>query len=104
LVDTENVINTYDVDVRTINDHIQKIYADAELIEESTIRNYQIVQTKGTRQVNCSVKHVSPYLDIAELQAMRHIPMTMGDWEKQLNGFLTLMDRDVLRDSGKISA
>ena len=47
---------------------------------------------------------VSAYLEIAELQAMRHIPMTMEDWEKRLNGFLTLMDREVLQDAGKVSA
>lgn len=47
---------------------------------------------------------VSAYLDMAEMQAMRHIPMTMADWEKRLNGFLTLWDREVLRDAGKVSA
>lgn len=47
---------------------------------------------------------VSAYLDMAEMQAMRHIPMTMADWEMRLNGFLTLWDRDVLRDTGKVSA
>ena len=47
---------------------------------------------------------VSAYLDMAEAQAERHIPMTMADWETRLNGFLTLWDRDVLRDSGKITA
>lgn len=267
---TQRMLSTlYDVDVRTISDHIQKIYADNELIEDATIRNYRIVQTEGTRQVNRNVKHynlqmviaigfkvnneravqfrkwsntivkdytiqgwvmdderlksggsvltekyfekqlekireirmserkfyqkisdiyatsldydasakatrrffaalqnkmhfsihgqtaaeviykranadkqymgltswdgspdskihksdivvaknylskdeigqleriVSAYLDIAELQAMRHIPMTMEDWEKRLNGFLTLMDREVLQDAGKVSA
>ncbi len=30
---------------------------------------------------------VSAYLDLMEVQAMRHIPMTMEDWEKRLNGF-----------------
>jgi len=38
------------------------------------------------------------------MQAMRHIPMTMEDWEKRLNGFLALWDREVLRDAGKVSA
>jgi len=38
---------------------------------------------------------VSAYLDMAELQAMRHIPMTMADWEKRLAGFLTLWDREI---------
>lgn len=47
---------------------------------------------------------VSAYLDLAEVQAMRHIPMTMEDWEKRLNGFLSLMDREVLKDTGRISA
>ena len=47
---------------------------------------------------------VSAYLDMAEAQAERHIPMTMADWETRLNGFLTLWDRDVLLDSGKITA
>ena len=47
---------------------------------------------------------VSAYLDMAEAQAERHIPMTMADWETRLNGFLTLWDREVLQDSGKVSA
>ena len=47
---------------------------------------------------------VSAYLDMAELQAMRHIPMTMKDWETRLNGFLQLWDRDILNDAGKVSA
>ena len=47
---------------------------------------------------------VSAYLDLAEMQAMRHIPMTMQDWEERLNGFLRMWDREVLQDNGKISA
>ena len=47
----------YDVDVRTINAHIQKIYEDGELQEEATIRNFRIVQTEGPRQVSRQVKH-----------------------------------------------
>ena len=38
----------YGVDVRTINEHIQKIFADNELTEEATIRNFRIVQTEGS--------------------------------------------------------
>lgn len=47
---------------------------------------------------------VTAYLDLAESMAMRNIPMTMADWEIRLDGFLTLMDHDVLKDKGKISA
>ncbi len=47
----------YDVDVRTINEHIKKIYSDSELEEDSTIRNFRIVQTEGSRQVTRDTKH-----------------------------------------------
>lgn len=47
---------------------------------------------------------VSAYLDMAEVQAMRRIPMTMADWEKRLAGFLTLLDREILQDAGKVTA
>lgn len=42
-------------DVRTINEHIKKIYDEGELLPESTIRKFQIVQTKGNRQVSRTV-------------------------------------------------
>ena len=47
---------------------------------------------------------VSAYLDMAEMQAIRKIPMTMEDWEKRLSGFLQLWDREILQDAGKVSA
>lgn len=36
----------YGVDVRTINEHIQKIYSDAELTEAATVRNFRIVPNR----------------------------------------------------------
>ena len=42
----------YDVEVRTVNEQIRKIYDDHELTEEETIRNFRIVQTEGGRQVS----------------------------------------------------
>ena len=35
----------YGVDVRTINEHIKKIYSDSEIEEDSTIRNFRIVES-----------------------------------------------------------
>lgn len=55
----------YDVDVRTISEHINKIYADSELGQTATIRNFRIVQTEGTRQVEREVKHYSLQMIIA---------------------------------------
>lgn len=46
---------------------------------------------------------VEQYLIFATEQARRRIPMTMKDWIKKLHGFLTMNDRNILRDAGKIS-
>jgi hypothetical protein len=47
---------------------------------------------------------VSSDLDMAKMQAMRKIPMTMEDREKRLSGFLQLWDREILQDAGKVSS
>ena len=44
------------------------------------------------------------YLIFAEGQATRRVAMTMQDWITKLEGFLTLNDRDILHDAGKVSA
>ena len=55
----------YGVDVRTINEHIKKIYSDGELMETATIRKFRIVQDEGSRQVNREVIHYNLQLIIA---------------------------------------
>ena len=47
---------------------------------------------------------VSLYLDYAELQAERQIPMSMEDWAKRLDGFLEFNGNEILTDAGKISS
>jgi hypothetical protein len=47
---------------------------------------------------------VNAYLDLAEDRAERQIPMTMDDWAKRLDVFLNADDREILQDSGKITA
>jgi len=72
----------------------------------SKIHKYDVVIAKNylsEKEIGQLERMVSAYLDLAEMQAMRHIPMTMEDWEERLNGFLTLWDHDVLKDNGKIS-
>jgi len=46
---------------------------------------------------------VEQYLIFAEGQAMRRVPMYMKDWIEKLHGFLTINDRNILQDAGKIS-
>ncbi len=47
---------------------------------------------------------VNMYLDYAEDQAERRIPMTMEDWSKKLDAFLKFNEREVLTNPGKVSA
>ena len=43
--------------MRTISDHIKKVYSDSELEETATIRKFRIVHTEGSRQVQREVNH-----------------------------------------------
>ena len=48
-------------------------------------------------------RFVTMYLDYAEDQAERNIPMTMKDWAGKLNAFLQFNERDILDHPGKVS-
>ena len=76
-------------------------YPDGKIqkYDVTVAKNY--LQEKEVRQLE---RLVSSYLDYAELQAERNIPMTMQDWSEKLNSFLTFMDYEVLQDAGKVSA
>lgn len=73
----------------------------------SKIHKYDVVVAKNyldEKEIGQLERLVSAYLDLAEMQAMRRIPMTMADWEERLNGFLKLWDHEILKDNGKITA
>ena len=53
------IAELYQRDVRTISEHIQNIYADKELEQSATIRDFRIVQQEGARQVERTVDHYS---------------------------------------------
>ena len=74
---------------------------------ESKIHKYDVSIAKNyltEDELKILTRIVTAYLDFAESMALRNIPMTMKDWEIRLDGFLTLMDHDVLKDKGRISA
>lgn len=74
---------------------------------EGKIHRYDVVIAKNyltEEELQILARMVSAYLDFAEMQALRHIPMTMADWETRLNRFLNVWDKDVLHDAGRISA
>lgn len=97
----------YDVDVRTVNDHIQKVYADSELEKETTIRNFRIVQTEGARQVSRDVKHYNLQMIISvgfkvnnerAVQFRKWANMIVKDYT--IKGFA--MDDERLKNNGTI--
>ncbi len=55
----------YDVAVSTINEHIKRVFADSELDQEATIRNFRIVQNEGSREVHREVAHYNLQMIIA---------------------------------------
>ncbi len=56
---TEDDDHVIYVDVHIVNEHIKKIYLDSELEKDSTIRNFRIVQTEGSRQVTRDTKKLT---------------------------------------------
>ncbi len=55
-------------------------------------------------EMNQLNRMVSAYLDFAESMTLRHIPLTMHDWEIRLNGFIEMFEYGLLKDAGKVSA
>ena len=47
---------------------------------------------------------VNAFLDLAEERAKRHTPMTMEDWAKHIDRFLSMDERPLLQDGGRVSA
>ena len=72
-----------------------KIYPFDVVVAKNYLTEHEMAQLQ---------RLVSAYLDMAEDMALRHIPMTMSDWEVRLNRFLEFADREVLQDAGKITA
>ena len=53
----KQIAELFDKDIRTVNDHIKAIYKEAELLENSTIRKFRIVQKEGDREVARDISH-----------------------------------------------
>ncbi len=48
----KQIAKVFNVNIRTINEHLQNIYKNKELEKKSTIRKFQIVQKEGNRNIN----------------------------------------------------
>ena len=103
-----NIAQLYGRNVNTINEHIKNIISDEELQEDSTIREFRIVQNEGGREVARDIKFynldmIIALLDFAESQAEKEQPMTMNDWANYLDRILTSTGKQLLLDGGLVS-
>jgi hypothetical protein len=111
----------FDVDVRTINEHLQNLFSSNEIEKNSTIRNFRIVQTEGTRQVERNVDFYNLDAIISVGYRVNSVRATQfRQWatqvlkqfairgyvidKKRLDKFLNADDREILNDSGKVTA
>jgi len=75
--------------------------------EGARIRKADVAIAKnylGKNELRALNNLVEQYLIFAEGQAARRVPMSMHDWIVKLEGFLTLNDREILQNAGKVSA
>ncbi len=105
---TQKMLATlYGVDVRTINDHIKKVFEDSELEEPATIRKFRIVQTEGTRQVQRDIKHYSLQMIIAVgFKVNNERAVQFRKWANSIVKDYTIkgwvIDNDRLKNSGSV--
>lgn len=77
-----------------------------EAAPDGKIQQYDVTIAKNylsPQEIEFLDRLVSMYLDYAEMQAERNIPMTMEDWGQRLDSFLEFTGREILMDAGKIS-
>jgi len=114
------------VTVPTINEHLKNIFSSGELEPDADIRKFRISAADG-KQYNTNFYNLDAIISVgyrvnskratqfrqwatrvlrefAEDRARRRIPMTMEDWAKRLDLFLEFDEREILEDSGKVTA
>ena len=97
----------YNVDVRTINDHIKKVYDDLELEHVSTIRKFRIVQNEGTRQVSREIAHYNLQMIIAVgFKVNNERAVQFRKWANRIVKDYTIkgwvMDNERLKNGGSV--
>jgi hypothetical protein len=74
---------------------------DGKILKSDVVIAKNYLNEKEIKFLN---RIVTMYLDYAESQAEKDIPMTMKDWSEKLNAFLKFNDADILQNAGKVTA
>jgi hypothetical protein len=108
----------YDVNVRTVNEHLKNIFADSELEEISVVRKFRITATDGktyeTQHYNLSAIIAVGYKVNSEraVQFRKWATGIIKEYtvkgfamdDERLNRFIAATDREILQDAGKVTA
>lgn len=74
---------------------------------DGKIQRFDVTVAKNyltEQELSAMASIVNAYLDLAEMRAEEHVPMTMEDWAEQFEGILRLSKKDILTHAGSISA
>ncbi len=74
---------------------------DGKILKSDVVIAKNYLNEKEIKFLN---RIVTMYLDYAENQAERGIPMTMDDWAEKLNAFLKFNNAEILENAGKVTA
>jgi len=74
---------------------------DGKILKSDVVIAKNYLNEKEIKFLN---RIVTMYLDYAESQAEKGIPMTMADWSEKLNAFLKFNDANILQNAGKVTA
>ena len=77
-----------------------------EQYPDGKIQKYDVSIAKNylsKEELQALERIVTMYLDYAEYQASRHIPMTMQDWSQRLNRFLEFNEHEILHDTSRVT-
>jgi hypothetical protein len=74
---------------------------DGKILKSDVVIAKNYLNEKEIKFLN---RIVTMYLDYAESQAEKGIPMTMKDWSEKLNAFLKFNDAEILQNAGKVTA
>lgn len=77
-----------------------------EQYPDGKIQKYDVSIAKNylsKEELQALERIVTMYLDYAEYQASRHIPMTMQDWSQRLSRFLEFNEHEILHDTGRVT-
>ena len=114
----QQMADLFQTSKQNVGQHLKHIFEEGELAQNSVVKDFFTTAADGKnyKQDVVIAKNyltepelaalnnlVEQYLLFAEGQAMRRVPMHMRDWIAKLNAFLTVNDRDILEDAGKIS-